>query len=66
MSKLSKNHEHTPSNPKTGNVKEHISSKAGIKAPKEKEQKITRGVNLKGHLESLDDSLNCIAHLAVS
>lgn len=36
MSKLSKNHEHTPSNPKTGNVKEHISSKAGIKAPKEK------------------------------
>ena len=36
MSKLSKSNEHTSSNPKTGNVKDHISSKAGIKAPKEK------------------------------
>lgn len=34
---MSKKHEHTASNPKTGNVKDHISSKAGIKAPKEKE-----------------------------
>lgn len=36
MSKVAKNNEHTPSNPKTGNVKDHISSKAGMKAPKEK------------------------------
>ena len=28
-------HKHTPSNPKTGNTQGHISSKAGIKAPKE-------------------------------
>jgi len=37
MAKNHKKHEHTPSNPKTGNVKDHISSKAGIKSPKEKE-----------------------------
>jgi len=37
MAKNQKNHEHTSSNPKTGNVKNHISSKSGIKSPKEKE-----------------------------
>lgn len=31
-----KNNIHTASNPKTGNVKDHISSKAGMKSPKEK------------------------------
>lgn len=36
MSKVSKKHEHTQSCKKTGNVKGHISSKAGIKSPKEK------------------------------
>ncbi len=36
MSKVSKKHEHTPSCPKTGNVKDHISSKSGIKSPKKK------------------------------
>lgn len=37
MAKNHKNNEHTSSNSKTGNVKNHISSKAGIKSPKEKE-----------------------------
>lgn len=36
MSKVPKKHEHTRSCPKTGNVKEHISSKAGMKSPKER------------------------------
>lgn len=38
MSKISKKKDHTSSNPKTGNVQGHISSKAGIKSPKEKEE----------------------------
>lgn len=36
MGKNNKNREHTSSSPKTGNTKGHISSKAGMKAPKEK------------------------------
>ncbi len=33
--KENKNHVHTSSNPKTGNTKGHISSKAGVKSPSE-------------------------------